>query len=39
MAKKINVNLTFTADTNQAKQQIQKLNDELTAISNKNIFG
>lgn len=37
--KKINVNLTFTADANQAKQQIQKLNDELTAISNKNIFG
>lgn len=37
--RKINVNLTFTADANQAKQQIQKLNDELTTISSKNIFG
>lgn len=36
--KKINVNLTFTADANQAKQQIQKLNNELDAIANKSLI-
>lgn len=37
MAKQLNVNLAFTADTSQAKKQIQDLQTELTKLSSANL--
>ena len=34
MAKQLNVNLAFNADTSKAKQQIQDLQNQLSAIIN-----
>lgn len=39
MAKHLNVNLQFTADTGQAKAQIQSLQQSLTQLSTTNISG
>lgn len=39
MAKHLNVNLQFTADTSQAKAQIQSLQQSLTQLSTANITG
>ena len=39
MAKHLNVNLQFTADTSQAKAQIQSLQQSLTQLSTANIGG
>lgn len=39
MAKHLNVNLQFTADTSQAKAQIQSLQQSLTQLSTANISG
>ena len=34
MAKQLNVNLAFTADTGQAKAQLQSLQNQLTQVIN-----
>lgn len=39
MAKHLNVNLQFTADTSQAKAQIQSLQQSLASLSTANIAG
>ena len=39
MAKQLNVNLAFTADTSQAKTQIQQLHNQLNTVMNQSSFG
>ena len=39
MAKQLNVNLAFTADTSRAKQQIQDLQNQLSSIINMPTVG
>ena len=38
MAKQLNVSLAFTADTSQAKSQIQSLQNQLSQLANNSFF-